>query len=161
MLRMTNHTKDIELEIDSADELETYMLENQGDEIELFCTTLALNSLEDYTKYLELDENTRDKLEGYISYHGYSYFNTLDDALNALEEGIGMIVHDVSNDRDLAHKLQHSLEVEEEYLYRVLGCTKEAYDSLSSYIRDEDVAHTLETEFNFYYVNNVGYEVLV
>lgn len=159
MIRLTNYTQNTELEITDTTELTDYMEAHEDQEIELFCPALALNSTEEAVQYLELEEDIRDRLEAFVDYHGYSYFNSLDDALEKLEDGIGMTVNGVSNSRELAKALEYELGYEEE-LYQVLGCTKEAYEQLSSFIRTDDVAYTIDQEFSFYYVNNTAYEVL-
>ena len=39
------------------------------------------------------------------------------------------------------------------------ACHEEAYEQLSSYIRTDDIAHTIDTEWSFAYVNNTAYEI--
>ncbi len=107
----------------------------------------------------ELDEDTISKIEALEEAHGSNYYKTIDDKLEAIEEAFGMVIEGVSSDYELARKLEYTIGYDDE-LNHILGCTQEAYEQLSSFIRTDDIAHTIDTEFTFVYVNNTAYEVV-
>ena len=121
--------------------------------------------MRDYIDYTaeEIEENYTqeeiDKVEAITLYHGDYYYNTFEEALEATEDSILSTVKGVSNDYELARKLEYETGYEE-LLYKILGCTEEAYNSLSQYIHTDDIAHTIDVEFYFSYVNGTAYEVL-
>ena len=106
----------------------------------------------------DLDQETADKIEALKAYHGEHYYNSIEEAKNATDEHIGMIINGVSNDFELAKALEYNEGLEDELLM-ILGCSAEAYEQLASYIRTEDLAFTLNQEFSFYYVNNTAYQI--
>ncbi len=129
------------------------------------CDYKDIGEYEDIYKLNELaekldsiDTDTLNKIEALKAYHGESYYNNIDDAIEAIDNSIGMIIEGVESDYQLAKKLEYEIGYEEE-LYRILGCTPEAYEQLSGYINTDDIVHTIDTEFNFAYVNNTAYEI--
>lgn len=109
--------------------------------------------------YDDLSEDDAEKIEAIKAVHGTNYYKSLEDALNAANDSIGMIIDGVSNDYDLARKLEYELGYDDE-LFRILGCSPEAYEQLSSFIRTDDIAATIDQEFSFAYVNNTAYEII-
>ncbi len=107
----------------------------------------------------ELDEDTQDKLKALEEAHGENYYKDLDSKLEVIEGAFGMVIDGVSSDYELARKLEYTNGYEDE-LYQILGCSHEAYEQLSSFIRTDDIAHTIDTEFHFVYVNNTAFEVV-
>ena len=156
MIRIKNYTRGNEVEIDDLTDLEIYSETLGDEEVTYSIDAVGIEGLTACTEWLELETDTQSLYEAIAEQCGKGYFQTLEAIAEEAENLSPHIIEGVSNDRELAHKLEYE-EGNEELLYMILGCNEEAYEQLSSYIHTDDIAHTLDTEWRVQYVGGSGY----
>ncbi len=156
MLELMNYTRDTATQYESGDtdEFQSYLDDHEGDEMGISqCSIIAINSLDEATKILAYDESQLDILQVVAEHCGYNYFDTLDEALEEIENIDYIRVDGASSLYDTAHKLDYGACYEDD-LYMLLGCSSESYEQLGSYISTDDIANLLEREYTVVITSN-------
>ena len=160
-LFIENYTKQNELEFDDSTELETYLEENEGDEIGVsLCQTIAINSLEEAIIYLDIDEDKKDLIKIASECGGYSYFKTIEEALSYVDREV---IYDFIGGATSAYRVAEELDTNimyDDILLRILGCSSEAYAELGRFVTRDDIAHILDVEYNTVYTDNGAYIII-
>ena len=160
MISIINYTRQhTETEITDSTELKDIIELYEGEEWEISNAPMeCIRQPKEASYYLDQDEETQGIIQA-IGEYDSSYYDSIIDV--DLSDRMGMIIGDgdITNSYQLAKYLESTIGLEEE-LNMILGCTQSAYESLSSYIRADDIAHTIDTEWNFIYVNGKAYNVI-
>ena len=162
MLELMNYTRDTatQYETGDTDEFQSYLDDHEGDEMGIsHCDIIAVNSLDEATKLLAYDENQLDILQVVAEHCGYSYFDTLDEALEEIENINYIRIDEASSVYDTAHKLDFEACYEDD-LYMLLGCSSESYEQLGSYISTTDIANLLEREYTVVIATNSAFIIM-
>ena len=155
-----NYTRDTATQYETGDDLQTYLDDHEGDEMRIsHCDIISINSLDEATKLLAFDENQLDILQVVAEHCGYNYFDTLDEALEEIENINYIRVDGASSVYDTAHKLDFEACYEDD-LYILLGCNSESYEQLGSYISTTDIANLLEREYSVVITSNSAFVIL-
>ena len=162
MLEIINYTTDTaaQYELGDSDELQSYINDHEGDEIGVsHCNIIAINSLDEAIEFLDMNEEQHEQLTVISNHYGYSYFSSFDEALEEFENICYIRIDDADSVYQMASKLNYELYLADE-LCMLLGCSLEAMEQLGSYITNDDIAHTIETEYDYTIVNNTAYIIL-
>jgi len=137
MVRITNHTDNIELETDNY----TLYIDSTK-EITFRCLESGLTDLEEIEEFYDLDSYEQDRLSA------VNYFDGDCDSVSELQERADdMCLYNFEGCTtvyEMAHYLMFDLNSDEELLYMILGCNKEAYEQLGSYITTDDLVRQIE-----------------
>jgi len=159
MLELTNYTLDTAIEVNDSSEYNDYLEAHEDDEIGVsHGEIISLNQC-DIEQYLDLTELELSNLQIVAEHCGYSYFNSLDEALAEIDELHFTMFDGATTLYEIAHKLNFEIGYEDE-LNMILGCTAEAYEQLSSYISSDDISHTIDTEFSYGFTDLGGYVLI-
>ncbi len=156
MLEIINYTTNTAHEFSHAIDLSDYREENPEHEIGLGSNSVSLNNLDEAEAYLDLSEENKAKYELAEAICGSNYFNTIQEGLEEIKNYNFITVGEVSSIRETAYKLDHEFYLEDE-LYTLLGCSKEHYEVLGSYISTDDIENLLEREYDINIINNTAY----
>jgi len=161
-LELMNYTTDTATEYQQfeGDTLQSYIDEHQGDEVGVsHCSIIAINSLDEAISFLDMSDEEHEQLEVVSDHCGYSYFTKLDEALAEFENINYIRIEGADSLHQIAHKLNFELYLADE-LCTLLGCSAEAMEQLGSYISDDDIVHTIETEYSYTITNNSAYIII-
>lgn len=160
MIEIMNYTTDTAHEFSHAGDLADYIEEHQHDEIGVsHCSTIAINSLDEAELFLSYTDEQRNQLKLVQEVHGYSYYDNLEEALEGAEAIYAVFIDGATSLHQLAHELNYTIGYEEE-LNTILGCSPEAYEQLGSFITDDDIAHVINTEYNYVLVDGGAFLVI-
>jgi len=160
MLEITNYSTDTAREFDDSEELQTYLDDHEGDEIGVtHCNIISINTLDEAIEFLDMSQEEHDQLSVISQHHGYSYYSNLQMALSEFEALSYIRIDGASTLYDTAQKLNFTIGYEDD-LNQILGCTAEAYEQLSRFIDNDDIAHVLNTEFDVVHTDNDTYILL-
>lgn len=166
MIRINNYTAEYEIEAETIEELEhhAYIRANRAkeakrepDEVMYTVTETGITGYDNAVEWLELEEDERDLCEAIAYKRGYGYFKSIQELSDEAGNVLWSTIEGVSSDYELAHHLMYDLNSDEEILFSILGCTKEAYEQLSSYITTDALASTIDIERSVAYVGNKAY----
>lgn len=162
MIEITNYTTDTAQEFSHATDLENYIEECNEENYEIgvsHSSIIHINTLEDAVELLELSDKEHDHLQVVSEVRGSSYYSSLSEALAGIDEVSYIHIDGETTVYGCARALDYELYHEED-LYLILGCTKEAYEQLGSYISTDDIACILEQEYTVISTSNSSYIVL-
>ena len=148
MVRINDYTLNLEHEAETLCDLTDLI----SDDVSYTETRTGLTGLDNCIAFLELEEEEQNLLEAVSD---YGYFKSI-EAMKEEAELLNLIVIDgVQNDYELARHLMFDINSDEELLFCILGCTKEAYEQLGSYVSCDDLSRTIDIECTTSYVNGV------
>ena len=145
MVRITNHTDGHEVETDS---IGLYI--DSTKELSFEELSTGLTDVEEIIEFLDLTTEEQEKLEAIAYFNGYGYHKTVSDLQSEAENMTLYFFEGCQSLYTVAHHLMFDANSDEELLYTILGCNKESYEQLGSYINTDALASTIDTEHSYF-----------
>jgi len=162
MLEIINYTTDTATEFQQfeGEDLQSYLDAHEGEEIGVsHCSIIAINSLDEAITLLDMSDSEHEQLEVVSSHCGYSYFDTVAEALEEFENINYIRIENADSIYQTACKHDRTIGYEDD-LHMILGCDANSYEQLGSYISTDDIAYVLEREYSVIFANNSAYILL-
>ena len=139
MVRITNHTDNHELETDNY----TLYIDSTK-EISFRCLESGLTDLEEIEEFYDLDSYEQDRLSAVNYFDGDGYNHSVSDLQSRADEMTLYNFVGCTSVYEMAHYMMFDLNSDEELLFTILGCTKEAYEQLGDYITTDDLVNEIK-----------------